>query len=110
VIPRQVDEPLDAAVLAVNLEAFLEVAAHGDCQVEVPEAAVGEIDGDKPAVRAEALEETGANGLDLAAEEAGRIDEMAAVRQHEVTPLVRLRIALGLARVLTADGNRLQVV
>ena len=44
---------VDAAVLAVDLEALLAVHAHGDGQIEVAERAVGEVHGHEPAVGAE---------------------------------------------------------
>ena len=85
----------DAAVLAVELESLVPVHPHGDGQVEMPDRAVGELDLDEPAEGAEALAQPRAHRDDLAAEEACRVDEVAAVRQHEVAAPVGLRVAGG---------------
>src|SRR5262249_38064396 len=109
-IPRQINQSFDAAVLAVNLKPFLEVAAHRDGQIEVAKAAIRKIDGDEPAIRPESLQKSSAYCFDFTPQESRRIDQMASMRQHEIAPLVRLRIPLRFAGTLTGDWNWLQIV
>ena len=83
----------------------------GHRQVEVAERAVGELDADEPAVRADALDQLGAARVTIsAAEEARRVDQVAAVAEHVVAPPVALGVAGRLAGVRAGPGDRLQVV
>src|SRR5439155_25709419 len=104
-VPRQVHETFDAAVLAVDLEALFKINAHRNGQIEMAQAAVRKIDADKPAIGAESCQQSGADHSDLAAQEPGRINEVTSVRQHEIPPLVRFRVAGRLAGLLTDHGN-----
>src|SRR5439155_25078207 len=72
------------AVLAIELEAFVPVHAHGTRQIEMAKRAVGELGFDEPAIGAEAFVEAGADGRYLAAQEARRVDQVRAMRQHEI--------------------------
>src|SRR5262249_16954870 len=108
--PGDINEPFDAAVLAVYLKPFLEVAPHRDGQIEVAKAAVGKIHGDEPGVCSKPFQKTGTNRFDFTSQESRRIDQMAAMRQHEIAPLVRLRIPLRLASIPTGNWDGLQIV
>src|SRR5262249_17391447 len=109
-IPRQVDETLNAAVLAVDLETLFKVAADGNGQIEMAQAAVGEIDADEPAICLKSLQEPGADCCDVATQETGGVHKMAAVRQHEIAPPVGLWVVGGFARLFAHDGDRLKIV
>src|SRR5438876_11165850 len=67
--PGQKHFPLHAAVLAINLEAFFEIAADWDGKIEVPHGAAGKVRFDEPAVGAESLEQPRLEGKDFTAEE-----------------------------------------
>src|SRR5206468_2520355 len=75
--PGKKDLAPDAAVLAVGVKAFLEVAADGDGQIEMAQAAVGIVHADEPAVGAKPLQQAGVHGTNLAAQETGAIDQVA---------------------------------
>ena len=70
-------------MLAEDLKPFLKIAADRDLQVEMPERAVFEIDGDEPAKRAEPLEQPRAHGGDRPAQEPGRVDQVAAMGEQD---------------------------
>src|SRR5438445_6442294 len=108
--PRQEHLADYAALLAVNVKAFFKIAAHGYRQVEMPETAIGEIDTNEPAVSAKTLEQARLHGVDLAAQEAGAVHQVAAVCQHEVAAPVCLGISLVPPGLLAGDGDRLQVI
>src|SRR5437016_1083246 len=67
--PGQKHFPLHAAVLAINLEAFLEIPPDWDGKIEVPHRAAGIVRFDKPAVGAESLEQPRLERNDFTAEE-----------------------------------------
>ncbi len=66
-------------MLAVDLEAFLEVAADRDLEIEVAQRAIFEVDRDEPAIGTETFEQPGADADDRPAQEPRRIDQVAAV-------------------------------
>src|SRR5207253_3812780 len=108
--PREKHLADHAAVFAVDVKAFFKVAAHGNGQIEVAQTAVGEIDAHKPAGGAEPLQQTGLDRLDLAPEKASAVEQVTAVRQHEIAALVRLRIPLRSQGSFADLWNRLQIV
>jgi len=69
----------DAAVLARDAEPFLEVPADRDVEVEVAERAVLEVERDEPADGTEAVEPSGAEARDGAAQEPRGVHQVAAV-------------------------------
>ena len=79
-------------MLAIELEAFEPVHPHRDREIEVAQRAVGEPRFDEPAIGPEPLGEPCPHLGDLAAEEAGRVDEVAAMGQHEVAAEVGLGV------------------
>src|ERR1700722_9076743 len=108
--PRKVHEAFDATVFAVDLKTFLHVAANRYREVEMAKRTAGKIRFDEPAIGVALLDETGAYGGDLAAEQASGVHEMAAVREDEIAALVGFGIALGFARLRARAGNRLKIV
>jgi hypothetical protein len=66
---------------------------NGDSQIEMAKRAIGKFRFHKPAIGAGALQETRAHSDDLAAEKARGIDQMRAMREHEIL----LEIGLGIA-------------
>ena len=71
-------------MLAIELEAFMPVHAHGDRQVQMTKRAIGKADINEPAMGAEALQMAGLKLDNIAAQISGRIDEMASMSQHEI--------------------------
>src|SRR5713226_3430030 len=80
--PGQIELANDAAVLAIDLEALFEIAAHRNGQVEMAQTPIGEIHAHKPAVGAEPLQQAGLYAGNLPTQESGAVHQMAAVRQH----------------------------
>src|SRR5215203_1877292 len=93
-VPGVIRLPDHAAVLAVDLEALVPVHADLYRQVEVSRAPVGELDLREPAIRAELFNQSGADGLNLPAQKAGRVEQVARMSEHVVAPEIRLRVAL----------------
>src|SRR5262249_36626074 len=104
-IPGIVGLRHDAAILAIELQALVPIHAHGDGEIEMAERAVGEARLDEPAIGAELLYEARLDLRYLAAEIARRVDEMAAMGEHEVAPEIRLRIAWRLRRLPARHGE-----
>src|SRR5215472_7306862 len=94
-VPGQENLALDAALLAVNSEAFFEIAMHGDGQFKVSQGSIGKIGFDKPAISGQALGASSADSYDITREVTGSIHEVTTVGQHEIAALVRLWIAGG---------------
>ena len=103
--PGVIDLRRGTAILSVDLETFVPVHAHADCEIEVADRAAHEIHVDEPAVCSEALVEPRLHRSYRATEIAGQIDEMAAVGQHEIALLVRLRITPGRSTLLPLRAN-----
>ena len=72
--------------------------------------AVGEVDRDEPAIRAETFEQPSVKTHDRPAQKSGCIDQMAAMGQDKVPPPIGLGIALGLERLRARHRDRLEVV
>ena len=97
-------------MLAVDLEALVPVHAYLYGQVEVTNASVREPDLREPAVRPELLDEPGADGVYLSAQEAGGVEQVARVPKDVVAPEVRLGVSLGPSRPLARLDHRLEGV
>ena len=110
VIPREKDLSLHAAVFALNVKAFLEIAAAWDGEVEMSERATGKLHFDVPAEGAGLLAQSRADTGDVAAEPARGVHEMARVREEEVAPPVGLGISFGPARGSAGLHQRLEIV
>src|SRR5581483_2089736 len=108
--PRQIDPAADAAVLAVDLKTFLEIAACGDLKIEVTQRTIFVIHGDEPAIGAEAFEQPGADADDRPAEVSRRVHQVAAVREDEVAPSISFRVALGAECPAAGHRDWLEVV
>src|SRR5262249_51179736 len=108
--PRKKHLPCHAAMFAVDLKSLFKVTSNGDRQIEVSQASIRKADVDEPAKGAESLEPPRADRQYLAAEEAGAVDEMAAVRQQKIAAFVLLGVFDGAAGLRARAGNRLQIV
>src|SRR6266496_3981141 len=98
------------AVFTVHLKALMPVHPHRHRQVKVTNAAIGEFSRNKPAIGSELFDESGLDTDDLAAQKAGRIDEVTGVPQEIVALPVCFRIACWSPGMCTRDGNGLEVV
>ena len=74
------------------------------------QAAVGESDRHKPAVRIEALHQPRLHRLNVAAQKAGQIDQVATVGQHEIARFIGFGIACWPPHLPAGFHERLQVV
>ena len=70
-----------AAMLTIHLKALVPVHAYRHREIEMPNAAIGELGVDKPAVGTELFDEPGLNADDVATQKASGIDEVAGVAQ-----------------------------
>src|SRR5271170_3734811 len=108
--PRIVGLPEDAAVLAVDLETLVPVHPDRNRQVEVAERATCEGDVDKPAKSAESLAAARVDLDDLAAKMTRRVHKMTAMRKHEISAKIGLRISGGSLRACALYDRRLHRV
>ena len=97
-------------MFALNLEAFLEIAARRDGEIEMAKRTVGELDIDIPAIRAKALDQPRPPARYLAGQKARGVDEMTCMGKNEVAALVGLRIVLWFVRGSTRHQHWLEIV
>src|SRR5438477_11098889 len=86
--PGQIDMPLHAARLAVNLKTFFKVAPDRNCQVKMAHRAAGIFQLDKPAIGAKLFSQPGPQRCNLSSEIAGRVRQMASVRQQKIAAVI----------------------
>src|SRR6185436_18262684 len=73
VVPRQINKAFYAAVFALDLKTFLEIAAYRDGEIQMAERATGKFDVDVPTISAKAFPQTRVHAHDLAAQKTRRV-------------------------------------
>lgn len=108
--PREVDACVDAAVFAIDLEAFAEIAPNGNGQIEVTQGAAGEFAFNEPAITIVQLGEARADGLDIAGQESRGINEVTAMGEDEVAAFIGFWVSFGSPGLGALNGDRLKII
>src|SRR5262249_32644810 len=109
-IPRQKDLSFHTAVLALDLKTFLEIAAHRNCEVKMPQRAARKLDLNKPAISSEAFAQPRLHANELVTEKSRCVHQVAGVCQNKIAPFVGFGITPGLACRCACKWDWLQIV